>query len=565
MKQSFPQPINYDIVKNAQIKLILRQKLMKKIILIIVLIAVIGFGLYQIFIKKPASNLDITEVLMGNISQEVSETGQVKKGEEINLAFKSGGKIEKIYVVVGEEVKRGDILAKIESKNLAIQLEDAKANLAIYQSKYDKLLAGAGQEEIQVARTAVSNAEIDLATAKQSLSDKKAQADEDLKASQEDALNILEDASLKAGNAFSAVDTIYRNYFTGSDQESLNVKENKEKIETTKNTIKSDLIAAKATPTENNIINSVSNTKNNLDAISNSLKIIRENCDTTAYQNKVSSTDKSSLDTQRGYINTALTNIVDTQQDISSTKLGNTTTINTAQAKVDAASGALKASQDALAKLTAPPRKEDVDLYQAQIKQAETQVELIKDQIGDTYLVSPINGQITQIEKEEGEYVQSTAGTAVFVLLPRNPFQIKADIYEEDIVKVKTGNPADISLIAFPDEIFKGKVVSLNPASKLIEGVVYYEITVDFDNTPQGLKPGMTADIVIKTASKENVLVISKSLIEEKDGKNFVRIYKNGNKNNGFEEREIVVGLEGKDGMVEVVSGLKNGEKLLGQ
>ncbi len=75
---------------------------------------------------------------------------------------------------------------------------------------------------------------------------------------------------------------------------------------------------------------------------------------------------------------------------------------------------------------------------------------------------------------------------------------------------------------------------------------------------PSGLKPGMTADIVIKTDSLENVLIIPATAIESKNGKTAVRVSKNGI----LTERPIETGLKGSDDMIEVVSGLSEGEEV---
>jgi len=68
----------------------------------------------------------------------------------------------------------------------------------------------------------------------------------------------------------------------------------------------------------------------------------------------------------------------------------------------------------------------------------------------------------------------------------------------------------------------------------------------------------MTADVVIKTASKENVLTVPLSSIQNKEGKTIVEVLK-GEK---FEEREIEIGLKGNNDIVEVISGLEEGERV---
>ena len=513
---------------------------MKKVILISVIIAIFVFGIYQGFLKKEEPSFDLVEVIQGELFQEISETGMVKKGNGLELGFKNSGRLEKIYVEVGDEVKSGQYIAKIETSQLQIQVQEAKANLTIFQSKLNKLLAGASQEEIQITETKIAIAEISFANAEQNLKDVQADAEQDLKSANEDALNVLDDCYLKSYNAFNSVDLIQRTYFSGNDQDSIRVKENKNKIE-------------QAVETDTDL----SQMKKNLEIISDALKIIREICEEPSYRSIVSSTDKTSLDNQRTYISTGLTNITDTQQTISSTITTNESLLNTAQAQVSSAEGSLQTSQDEQALLIALPREQDIDLYQAQVKQAQAKVNLLEDQIAEAILKSPIKGQITKVNKKPGELVQLT--DIVLILLPSVPFEIETDIYEEDVVKINIGNPVDISLIAFPNKIFTGKVISIDPAEKLVEGVVYYRIIIAFEEIPEGVKPGMTADLIIKTAKKENVLMIDEEAIQKKDDKVFVEVLKDGE----IEEREIETGLLGSDDMLEIISGLIIGEKVI--
>jgi len=509
---------------------------MRKRIIISIIIFLVVFGVYQGFFKKERPTFNLAEVVRGEITQEVSETGQVKKGEEINLSFKNAGRIEKIYVEVGEKVKEGDILVKLDTAPLKIQLQEAKAASDIARAKLNKLSAGPTQEEIKIAQTAVKNSQVALDTARQGLKD-----------AGEDALNVLDDSYLKAYNAFNEVDLIQRTYFTADDQEGIKVRENKDKTAAGMTQAKSYLDIAKADSTNEKINTSLSEMKKALEIASDALKIIRETCEEPTYRNLVSSTNKTSLDTHRGYINTAITNLTNSQQSIISAKFA-----------IESAEGVLQAAEDDLALTTAPARQEDIDLYQAQVAQAQAQVQLLENQIEEAVLVSPTNGQITKIAKQVGENVQSMTGDVVITLLPDAPFQIKANIYEEDIIKMKIGNPADISFVAFPEKVFKGKIISIDPAEKLIEGVVYYEVTIALEEMPEGLKPGMTTDLVIKTAQKENVLTVPQDAIQNKEGKTIVEVLK-GEK---FEEREIEIGLKGSNDIVEVISGLEEGEKV---
>ncbi|KPJ57333.1 hypothetical protein AMJ49_01920 [Parcubacteria bacterium DG_74_2] len=508
----------------------------RKIILIVIASLLLIGSVYQVFFRKKETPFTLVEVSQGIVSQEISETGQIKKGEEIKLSFKNAGRIKEIYVEIGEEIKSGEKLAQLDDTSLLIDLQTSKSGLKLAQAKLDKLLTGPSSEEIKIAETQVTNSQISLAIAQ-----------ENLNQAYEDAQNSLDDYYLKIYNAFNVVNSIQRSYFTGNDQEGIKVRENKSKIENALIRTKLYLDIAKADPKNENIDVALSEMKKALENTFNALSVIRENCETATYQNLVSSADKTSLDNQRTYINTTLTNITNSQQTISSMKLS-----------LEAAEGQLQATKDNLALVTAKPRQEDIDLYESQVDQAQAQVRLLENQLEDAILRSPIDGQVIKINKKIGEQVQPMVQDVVISLLSDNPFQIKTDIYEEDIVKIKVGNPVDISLVSFPGQIFKGKIISIDPAEKLKEGVVYYEINIDFEDAPEGVKPGMSADLVIKTASKENVLIIPEKAIRKKDDRIIVQILRN----RAVEEREIEVGLRGND-MVEIISGLKEGDKII--
>ena len=496
----------------------------KTIIVIIITIFLILFGVYMAFLRKEKPGFTLVKVSRATISQEVSETGTVEKGEEIKLAFENIGKIEKIYVSIGDTIESKQNLVKLDTNKLSLQLEEAEAAFRIIQAEK-------------------ANAELSFIEAQQSLKDAQALAEEDLANSYQDALNALDDAYLKIYNAYTTVSSVKRTYFERGDLESITVADNKDKIGRNLDQTKLYIDNAKKTLKNEDIDTALLKVNEALINTKDALEMVRNVEETGAYKDIVSSTDRASLDTQKLNVNTANSNILSSRQNISTIKINNTTNINTATSKVNEIENQLKESQEGL--------------YQAKIKEAEAKVALLRNQIQESVLKSPTKGQITGIEMKEGEIVQP--GQLAISFLPANPFQIKVDIYEEDVVKLSVGNEVDITLTAFPDKILKGKLISIDPAEKLIEGVVYYETTIDFKDYPEGIKQGMTADVVIKSFSKNDVLVIPEAAIEQKDNKTIVQVLKGKD----FEQREIMIGLKGSDDMVEVISGLNEGEEVV--
>ena len=528
----------------------------KKIILIIVVIAVLGFIIYNFFVKDREPEYILEKVSYGTVIKEVSETGAVKISEEVNLSFRNSGRIEKIYVKVGDKVELGQELAKLDTSQLYIELTEAQAILEVAEADYNKLLAGSSAEEVKVAETEVLNAEIVLDNAKQSLEDIKADAEEDLNQAYENALDVLDDAYLKLYNAYNVVDDIRRTYFSSRDQTSLIVKENSDKIKNALNSVKVYIDEAKADALHEDIDIAIFETKDALSDTKQALEAVRDAAETITYRDTVSSSDKTSLDNQKTYINTVYTDLVAAQQNISLTKITNETNTNTAEASVSTAGAKLQKAQDELDLKKAGPTQENIDLYSAKIKQAQAKVSLLYNKINEAVLKSPIQGQITEINKREGETVQTT--DSVISFLPEGPFQVEVDIYEEDIVDVKVDNFVRISLPAFPDEVLEGRVISIDPAEKLIDGVVYYEVNIIFSTEKENIKPGMTADVVLETDKKENVLIVARVALRKINGEKIVRVFKKGK----AEERKIEIGLEG-DEYVEVISGLVEGDEVI--
>jgi len=529
---------------------------MKKIIIIIVII-LIAIVSYFNFFREKESNFILGKAEISNISREVSETGQVKKGEEINLSFKNAGKIERIYVRTGDKVTRGNLLAKTETVQLLIQLQEAKEALSLAQSKLDKLLAGSSSENIKVAEVKVSNAEIALENAQQNLIDVRAVAQLNLNHAYEDALNVLDSSYLEMYNASTTIDSIQSSYFLQSDQEGSLVRDNKTKTETALTQAEYYLDIAKENEDNNDIDQALIEMKNSLKDFSDALRVIRETCEVGSYKNSVSSSDKTSLDTHKASVNTALTNTISSQQAIASAKVTNQSNTNTAQSSVSTAEGALTTAQNELDLIKAPPRQEDVDSDQAQVNQAQAQVDLLESQIEDAHLRSPINGLISRIENREGELAQSM--TEIISLIPEEPFQIEVDIPEVDIGEVKLGDSCLTTLDALPSIEFQGEVIEIKPTETVIQGVVYYKVKVSIDEQDSRIKPGMTANVLIVTKTKENVLTLPQRAIIKKNGSEFVRIPQG----EIFEERGVKTGLRGSQGEVEIISGLEEGEEII--
>ena len=535
----------------------MRIKFNRKTIIYLIVAGIIAIIAVLFFSSKDKNKYNTYTVQKGSVAQDVSETGTIKKGDTIDISFKQGGEIKHFNVKVGDKVAKGQKLAELDNSQLFIQVQQAKAGLDLAEAELDKLLAGSSQEQIQVAKTSVDNAENTLKSKQQSLENVYDKAEEDLNKEVKDAFNTLNDSYLYLYNSFATVRLIKDNYFTDNSQDSLTVKEAKDTIEDDLGRASDSLNELDENSDEESIMQSLNTFASYLSGTRDKLGEVRTIIEKPVFRAVVSTTDKTSLDTRRSEINTAYSSVIDDRQSILSVKISNTTKIDTAKNAVVTAQDTLHSAKDNLDLITAGPRQEDVDLYKAKEKSAQAQLNLLQDKLQETILRSPIEGEIGDIYHFAGELVQPSV--AVLSILPKVSLNVKVNIYEGDIVKIKQGNPVDISLIAFPKQTFEGTVMFIEPAEKLIDGVVYYTVDIGFKDLPKGVKPGMSADVSIIVARADDVLTIPSDSLSKQGDKNIVKVLRD----QAVEDREIKIGLKGNNDLVQVINGLQEGEKII--
>ncbi len=163
---------------------------------------------------------------------------------------------------------------------------------------------------------------------------------------------------------------------------------------------------------------------------------------------------------------------------------------------------------------------------------------------------------IAKVNKKVGELVSSTDVVINFI----SPhFEIDVDIPETDVAKLKLNDAVVITLDAFGDDVkFSGKVASIEPASTEIQDVVYYKVKMTLDDTDKAIKSGMTANVTVSTASRENALYIPSRSVRTNDEK-YVRVLVGDE----VKDTPVKLGLKADDGKIEVLSGLQEGDEVI--
>jgi HlyD family secretion protein len=155
------------------------------------------------------------------------------------------------------------------------------------------------------------------------------------------------------------------------------------------------------------------------------------------------------------------------------------------------------------ARSTAQTAAEEVNRSQAALSGSS-------DLLSKTRFVAPFDGIVSALYVEQGEIVitgtMNQPGTQILTVSDLSRMLVRADVDETDVVDVRIGQKAKITVDAMPDTSFQGTVTEIGNTAKLaqvggVEGQTNFEVKVVFDQTVPEVRPGMTADVEIETAT----------------------------------------------------------------
>lgn len=204
--------------------------------------------------------------------------------------------------------------------------------------------------------------------------------------------------------------------------------------------------------------------------------------------------------------------------------------------------------------------KDTIETSAIRIAKANYDIALANAEKGK--MKSPVNGMVTKVNYRKGEIIGSSVSSPFGRLLSYD-FILEAKVPESDIVKVNLGQVAHVTFDSLDtQEIFPAEVIEVEPDSTVIQDVVYYKVKLRMNDPDRRLKPGMGGDVDIQIAEKKNVIEIPSRLLVEEEGELFVEVLLS---DETIEKRKGKKGLEGDEGVVEIVSGLSEGERIVSE
>ncbi len=514
----------------------------KRIIWTAVILLVLLLGWF-FFIREPENkSIQTAIVVRKDIKKTVLTTGQVVSATDLSLSFQASGVVRRLNVKEGDKVLAGQVLASLDQGTASANLESARGSLTQAKANYEKIRSGATEEDIAVSQSAVDSAQVTLDNAKQTLINQIKKSYNDSYTAVISSTNVLFSSPQSNSPQFSIPGTVQTN-----SQSITEVNQDRVTINTMLVDWQNKVGNINTSTNDSNIDSLTAESLANLSKISSYLNSIISIL--TNYTQITSGGTQTTVTTYATSVSTAKTT-VDT----------GFTTLTTYNQAVKSANYSLAQAKATLALKKSGARAEDINIALAQVQSAEGQYSSALSTLNNTVITAPQKGTITQVNIKLGE--QATAMSPVIKLLDVSELHTEAQVSEADIASVLVGQTIDNTFDALgPDRHYQSKVLTVNPASTLVSGVVNYKITGSLENIPD-IKPGMTSNMTILVSEKTGVIVAPSSAVINKDGKKIVRVV-NDPKNKTFTETEVTVGLEADGGDVEILSGLNGGEEVV--
>src|SRR5215472_4277190 len=191
-----------------------------------------------------------------------------------------------------------------------------------------------------------------------------------------------------------------------------------------------------------------------------------------------------------------------------------------AQSALELARINAKRTQDLFARKTSS--QADVDQAMATLHQAEANVKIkqgaldkAKADLDHCTITSPIDGVVILRSVDVGQTVAASLQAPVIFQIANDlaKMQIDSNVAEADVGVVQVGQDVDFTVDAFPNQTFHGKVVQVRNAPITVQNVVTYDTVIGVSNADLKLKPGMTANVSIMIAHKDDVLQIKNAAL----------------------------------------------------
>jgi len=481
------------------------------------------------------------------VMRSITATGVLRTYNIVDVKSKAGGIVSKLYVDVGDRVKKGQLLARIDPADTLAAYNQAKADLEAANARIEQALESLRLQREQ-SQLALQQAEANLLAAKARLQ----QAEERAKVQPALTEAQLQAARTNLETARKALEQLEQVIIPQERaQAQANYEAARKALETAqRNYDRLRELLQKGYVSQQQVDNAASQletARSQFIAAEKRLQTLEQDI-------------QARLTSARARVQEAEASLRSAEANRNQVELARQA-LEEARAQYKQAEAALEQARSNLRQIRL--READIATAKAQRARAEAQLYNAQVQLDSTTIVAPRDGVVISRNVEEGTIVPPgtslfSQGTTLLQIADTRRMYVEVSVDEADIGLVRVGQPVLIRIDAFPEKPFRGRVSRIDPQAVLEQNVTVVKVRVEVLRSDETLKPGLNATCEFLVARKADVLAVPKEAVQESPDGHYVEVLVQGRP----QRRPVKIGVQGNE-LTEIVEGLREGETVV--
>lgn len=443
----------------------------------------------------------VTDITGGSLNDSTLITGTIKPGKDVELMPTNAGELVSVSVKKGDAVKKGQVLAKLDTSDYELSLKQAKTALNRAQNGEKR-----AQETYNQAKGATSQAQDGVRQAEASLNQSRV-ALKQAETGVPDAQDGVRQAESKLRQAEASLNQAKNGRLDGIEGASYNLQNAKNQWDDAKKNLqrmeglfKEGLIS-----------------QQQLDQAKNA-----EIQASTAYQqaqlSEKQANREDNLNVLQGNVEQAKVGVNQAKSGVNNAKLG----IEQAKVGVDQAEVGVDRAKKSVADAKVNENIAAVGVKEASIAVQEAQigVEQAQKRIDDMIIKAPVAGEVLDVMAEPGEFVSNQSPFAR--LVSADIVHLEALVTPEQMFTLEEGETAEVEIPALKKNV-SGNVTYISPTS---EQSGLFKVEIELPNEDRKIRPGMVAQLNLKEVLVADSFLVPTEAVVEKDDKAYIFVIK---------------------------------------
>lgn len=527
------------------------------------------FGVKSLENGTAATHYVLAAAQKGTLITSVSGSGQISASDQIDIKPKVSGDVLNVAVKNGQEVKAGDVIARIDATDTYKAVRDAQVNVESAQLSLDKLKQPSSDSILQAensltaAQNSLAKLKLSQQTSYQNALDAKQKAEDNISKGYEDAYNTITSIFLDLPNAMSGLDNVLHGYEISDHEPSVGGRQDntsalasstypdsQTRLSLFKNSAENDYATASAkydTASADYKSTSGYSDEAAIDSLlDETVDMVKAVAQATKSENTYLGTwvdlrteqkwsifpevtdYQKDLSTYLGTVNSDLSKVLSSQssvQDNADAFENAETDISTMDQNnpidLAAAEASIQEKQNSLDSLKAGPDALDLRSSELSLQQKVNALNDARAKLVDYTVRAPFDGVIVAVNAKKGDAASS--GTAIVTLITKQSIA-EVSLNEVDAAKVKVGQKATLTFDAVSDLSITGEVADMDSLGTVSQGVVTYNVKISFDTQDDRIKSGMSTSVSIITDAKSDVLVVPNAAVKSSAAGSYVEL-----------------------------------------